>query len=359
MKFKKLLIFFLIIVLVIITAVSGSGQEEKKKELTFGVIMRDASTDFSKLLIEGFSKQAELFGGVKLTILDSKNDSLRQLELMDDLITMKVDGFIFAGAIDQSAVTPGIEKMNEANIPIVAIDSGPVGGKIVAFVGNDDRVIGHKSGEALIRLLKEKYGEVPEGIIIAVVGDLRDSVYTLCIAGFHEVLDKYPQLTIKEGEGKWDPTDAYPITADLITRWGEKTVGVYIMYDCMAAGAIPALENSGYNTKEMIIVAPGIEEGGYPYLVEGITKAAPSQSMYASSKLVMQVLYDYINGKEAPKPGDTMEMMGVTYDVIEDPLGVGPRVVGRVPVVPWDMPVDDPSIQALQFERLKKFGSVE
>jgi len=58
---------------------------------------------------------------------------MKIMEIMDNFITQKVDGFIMAGAVDLKAIVPGIKKLNEAGIPVIALDTSPEGGKVDYF----------------------------------------------------------------------------------------------------------------------------------------------------------------------------------------------------------------------------------
>ena len=165
--FKKI---FLILLLCIVLTTFAYGAEQ----LTFGMIMREASAPFSRAMILGAENKANELG-VKLIVKDAQNDSIRQLNLMDTFITMGIDGFIFGGAVDQKAIIPGIKNMNENDIPIMAIDTCPVGGRIELFIAVDYKETAHQAAEALIKDLKKKHGgEVPKGVIIEITGALVD-----------------------------------------------------------------------------------------------------------------------------------------------------------------------------------------
>lgn len=332
-------------------AAAPAEEESAEKELKFGVIMRDASASFARVLIAGAQEKADELG-IELIINDSNNDSLLQLNQMDTLISTDVDGFVFGGAVDQAAVIPGIIEFNEAGIPVGAIDSAPTGGDLVAYVGSDHSIVAKRAAEALIRLLEEKYGEVPEGKVMKILGSLSDNVCTQCNTGFHSVVDEYPQLTFVEGEGKWNPTDAGSITADLLTAYGDEIIAVYIMYDLMAPGVIPAIEAAGYDPEDLIIVSQDASAEGLFLMRAGKIDAESIQRHFESAKLVVQLLYDYINGEELPQPDDEFEAEGVTWYVLENPYGEGIYINPDALIVPWDVSIDDPIVMGNITERL-------
>ena len=114
----------------------GQSDSTKGKQLHIGLATRETTAPFSQaMLLAAKQKAAEL--GVKLTILSSDNDNQRHLSIMDNFITMGIDGFICGGVIDPGAIVPGVKKMNENNIPTIAIDNSPLGGKIEYFISFD------------------------------------------------------------------------------------------------------------------------------------------------------------------------------------------------------------------------------
>jgi len=326
-------------------------EEVAEKVLKFGVVMRDASASFARVLIAGTQEKADELG-IELIINDSHNDSLLQLDQMDTLLSTNVDAFVFGGAVDQAAVIPGVIEFNKAGIPVGAIDSAPTGGDLVAYVGSDHSIVAKRAAEALIKLLEEKYGEVPEGKVMKILGNLSDDVCTQCNRGFHSIVDEYPQLTFVEGEGNWNPTDAGSVAADLLTAYGDEIIAVYIMYDLMAPGVIPAIEAAGYDSKDLVIVSQDASAEGLFLMREGKIDAEAIQRHFESAKLNVKLLYDYINGEELPQPGDEFEAEGVTWYVYENPYGKGIHINPDSLIVPWDVGIDDPIVMGNITERL-------
>ena len=122
---KKRLAILLIIIM-IAGAISGCGKDQKepagetaKGTMKIGMIIKDPTAPFEVAFAQGAKdKAAEL--GIDIDIKDGQADSLKIMELMDNYITQRVDGFIMAGAVDLKAIVPGVKKLNEANIPIMA-----------------------------------------------------------------------------------------------------------------------------------------------------------------------------------------------------------------------------------------------
>ena len=73
--------------------------------------------------------------------------------------------------------------------------------------------------------------------------------------GFQSVLDKYPQLTVVQGEGNWNNTDSYNRTSgpyDQIWRSGCRYLCPYPRYHGVS-GVVSAVENAGKNPADYFI----------------------------------------------------------------------------------------------------------
>ena len=137
---------------------SGPGEKAAGEQYVFDDCKR-ADSPLFRLLLRREQKAKEL--GVKVEIW-MQADSLKIMELMDNFIVQKVDGFIMAGAVDLKAIVPGVKKLNEAGIPIIALDTSPEGGKVDLFISFDIEESSKKAAEAFVQGIKERNnGEVP------------------------------------------------------------------------------------------------------------------------------------------------------------------------------------------------------
>ena len=88
------------------------------------MIVKNPTAPYIQAFINGAEQKAKELG-VKVDIKDGQADSLKIMELMDNFIVQKVDGLIMAGAVDLKAIVPGVKRLNEAGIPIIALDTSP------------------------------------------------------------------------------------------------------------------------------------------------------------------------------------------------------------------------------------------
>ncbi|NPV73221.1 MAG: sugar ABC transporter substrate-binding protein [Pelotomaculum sp.] len=329
------------------------------KQITFGMIVKEPTAPFVQAFINGAEQKAKELG-VKVDIKDGQADSLKIMELMDNFIVQKVDGLIMAGAVDLKAIVPGVKKLNEAGIPIIALDTSPEGGKVDLFISFDIEESSKKAAEAFIKGIKDRNnGEVPKGVVIEITGAVEDMFAQACSKGFHAVVDRYPQLTVVQGEGKWNNEDSHKRTSDLLTRYGKEVKGIYVHTpDIMGPGVVSAIEAAGLNPKDFGITGICMGPEGLQLIKEGKILAIVEQPALDSAELAVQYLYDLKTGKGIPKIGDTVTKENALWSpakVIKNPWAdEGAFMVLQGPLVPIEVSPDNPLLWENKLSHLWK-----
>jgi ribose transport system substrate-binding protein len=244
---KTLVLAVALAILVSGTGVWAAGAgEEGSDEMTFGMVIKYPGTPYIEAFIHAAETTAEELG-VNLLVRDGGGDAQQIMNHMDTFIVEGIDGFIMAGAVDQRAIVPGVMTLNEADIPIVAIDTSPEGGEVAYFISADVTSQSAHAAEAFVADNADRHGgEVPEGVIIEITGDVRDMYTRNAHEGVMSVLGEYPQLEVVQGDGKWNNIDSHDRTADLLTRHGDDVVGIYVHTpDIMGPGVVEAVRGAG------------------------------------------------------------------------------------------------------------------
>jgi len=332
---------------------------EAEKKPTFGMIIKEPSAPYIQAFINGAQKKADELG-VKVDIRDGQADSLKIMELMDNFIEQKVDGFIMAGAVDLKAIVPGIKKLNAAGIPVMALDTSPEGGKVDLFISFDIEESSKKAAEAFVQGIKDRNGgKVPEGVVIEITGALEDMFTQACTRGFRAVIDRYPQLKVAQGEGKWNNVDSNQKTTDLLTRYGKKVLGIYVHTpDIMGPGVVTAIETAGLNPKDYGICGICIGPEGLDLIKQGKLLAAVEQPALDSAGLAVEYLYKLKKGEGIPKVGETVVKEGAIWSpakVVKNPWAEeGAFMVLQGPLVPTEVKPDDPRLWENRLSHLWK-----
>lgn len=330
--------------------VASHGFSGEKKVI--GMIVRDIEVPFEQALINGVKKGCKEFG-YTLDAQDGKGDTLQILDHIDTFIMQEIDGFIMAGATDHKGIVPGIEKLNKAGIPVMALDSCPEGGKVDMFITFNNVTMTEKATRIFIEGIKTRNnGAVPEGVVISISGDLMDMVTGLMTQGFNNVMKEYPQLKIAPGEGKWNNDDSYLRTAELLTRYGDEVLGVYVHApDIMGQGAIRAIETAGLDPKKFGVSGIHIGPEFMDYIRDGKALACVAFAGYDYGYLSVKYLDKMFKGQPLPKIGEVIVEEGALWspariydlkDSVPDAQGLYMEVNG--PVVPDEVGPDDPRL---------------
>ena len=100
---------------------SSAGTEEKAEASaeggkTFGITYWTES-DFFKTIANSITEAAAADGN-STVIVNAEQDSAKQIQIVEDFITQGVDA-VFLNPVDRDAITPALELLNEAGIPII------------------------------------------------------------------------------------------------------------------------------------------------------------------------------------------------------------------------------------------------
>jgi len=350
---KKYSLWVCLLILILMMTMSnlaiGQQEKEKEKEISIGLVTKDMTASYQVVMIKAAQKRADELG-IKLIVLSSAGDASRHLDIIDNFITMKVDGVISGTIPDPNAIVPGIKKLNEEGIPVIDIDNAALGGKIEYYIDFDVRDSSARAAEVMMQELKSRNnGQVPSGVVIEVMGELIEGFASECSKGFHSVIDQYKELTVVQGDSQWNNDDAFRIVSDFITRYGDKVVAVYVHApDCMGTGTINAIKRAGMDPKKIVTAGICIGPEGIELLKKGEFTTIVEQPMAVMAEMAVDLLYKIITKQPGlPKIGDTIIEEGEMWspaEVIKSPYAGGAYIKLLGPLVPQEVLPDDPRL---------------
>ena len=146
---------------------------ETDQEYTVGLAMAyGLTTPFYTTLANSFMDEAEKLG-LKVLLADCESDSQVQVGKIENFIAQKVDAMVVLPCDPNDAITPVLEKVFAADIPVMTFDVPPAdGAKYLATFATDAYALGYAVGESLTRMALETFpeGEIEFGIIGGVQG---------------------------------------------------------------------------------------------------------------------------------------------------------------------------------------------
>lgn len=204
----------------------------------FAVITPSHDNPFFKAEADAAAARARELGyEVMVNVHD--DDANKQDQLIDVAIARKVSAIVLDNAGADASVA-AIAKAKAAGIPTILIDREiNVTGVAAAQIVSNNYQGATLGAEEFVRLLGEK------GRYIELVGRESDTNADVRSRGFHDVLDKYPDLKmVARQSANWDQREAFQKTETLI-QGNRDIAGVIAGNDTMALGAMAALKGAG------------------------------------------------------------------------------------------------------------------
>ena len=295
----------------------GSGDEVTTYKV--GVAIYDYNDNFMTLYrqeIEAYFKTLET-DTVKyeLSIQDGKNDMATQTAQIDTFITQEMD-VIICNLVQTSSAEVIIEKVVDADIPLILINREPLGddgdmsypGIInnpkVCYVGADARQSGTYQGEIVLAL--DNKGDMNgDGVVkyVMIIGDPENpdaqyrtefSIKALTDAGV-AVEELY------SGLGNWAQEKGQQIAATALSQFGNEIDIIFCNNDGMALGAAESIAAAGRTV-------------GQDILLLGVDALPECQEMVQNGTMTGTVLNDHIGQSHAAVDAAVASLKGETLE---------------------------------------------
>jgi D-ribose-binding periplasmic protein len=288
---KKIILSVLLFVLLF--ACGNNKENENKsggngKSKKIGVVLSTLNNPFFVTLKEGIEEKAKELN-YELIIIDSQDDSAKELSSVEDLVTKGVD-LILINPTDSDAVGNAIKIANEAKIPVVTLDRAANSGEVVAHVASNNVKGGEMAGNFIIEKLGGK-GKVVEleGIAGTTAARERGEGFNKAINGKLEVVAKQT--------ADFDRTKGLSVMENILQAQPE-IQAVFAHNDEMALGALKAVEASKRN---IIIVGFDAIEDAVKAVQDGKLAATVAQQPKLIGALGIETAFKILNGEKVEK----------------------------------------------------------
>ena len=216
------------------------------------VFTKNQTNPFFQAFRLGADSAAKQMGASTTHYIPTKPDSIpEQLSSIDDVVVKKPNGIVLI-PVDYKAISPGVKKINEANITVVNATDRSEGGNFANFVGAHDYNTAFAAGTALVKALNGK------GNVIIVEGVRGVLGNTDRVRGFKNAIEKSPDIKLLASQpANYQRLQALQVMENLMQTY-PKIDGVLAANDAMATGIAEALE--GANRKALIVGINGSKE---------------------------------------------------------------------------------------------------
>lgn len=248
--------------------------------------------------------------GLQLTVLSADFDASKQAQQFDQAIAQK-PAVIIVAAVDATAVVPSLLKAKQANIPVVASNTGvdASGTQYTAgFTGPNDELEGQEAAKLMATAVNKT------GSVAIVEGALGTTAQINRSKGFTEQLAKdAPGVKILGKQtGAWDKDKARTAAAAFITRFGTSLTAIFAEDDTMASGVAQAVSDAG-KASSITVVGLGGSTQGFDGIKDGSIYGTIIQSPKQDAEYAAQAAADLIAGKTLPAT-NYLKPISVTKD---------------------------------------------
>ena len=297
----------------------GSEVLVPDKKLTIGFIPKALENEFWQMVDDGIQEEVDKMNEAGFDVtLDTvspqgETDYEGQLSIMTDMVNKGYDAII-VGPITDSNCVPGIERAQEAGIPVIPVwvefKDDPY---VNICVGSN----AYAEGQAAAEYFAEKIGD--EGGQVAVITGIASNPITPeRTNGFSEYFEKndlYIEV-VDVQNGDWDSSKAKDV-ADTMLKAYPDLKGIYCNNDTMAMGVVEAVR--GADKMDEVIV------GGTDAISEALTSIKEGDLDYTTNnfphyvgKIALVEAIRTLAGENLPE-NITTPVAGMSSDNIDTP----------------------------------------
>ena len=284
---------------------------------TIAVLTKNQTNPFFQAERVGAAKAAAEMHAKVLQYVPTQPDSIpEQMSQIDDVVTKKPDAIVMV-PVDYKAMVAGVQKINDAKIPVVNVTDRSAGGDFVAFVGADDYSIAKATGEVLLKAMGGK------GDVIIIEGVRGAATAQDRLRGFKDAIAEFPGVKLAASQpGNYQRLQAMQVMENLLQAT-PNVAGVMAANDAMAIGAMDALADA--NSKALIVGINGTKEA-VDAIKAGKMLASGDYNGFVQGCIGTMIAIRYLRHEPVPKK--------VTQPSV---------VVEKTNLGPYDVPVDQRS----------------
>ena len=269
------------------TSASGTSGQAKSGNKNAIMIMSTLNNPFFVSVKNGAVAEAST-KGIKLDVLNANNSDSTALNLATTALA-KQPGILIIDPVGSQSATASVTEANSVNIPVMAFDRHPDGGKLATFVGYEAIQAGRNAADALAKGMGNK------GAIVEIQGILGTNVAQDRSKGFEEEIAKYPNIkTVAKQAADFDRGKALNVMTNILQA-NPGIQGVYAANDEMAMGVLAALKSRNLAGKVVLVGNDGISDA-LAAIDAGEMYATNAESPFALGQQVTDLAANVMGG---------------------------------------------------------------
>jgi len=301
----------LLVALLVFAASMGlwaEGASDGAQSLHIGVAAANFDDKWMSYMHDGFRKAGQEFG-VKITMVDGKNDLAVQQSKIDTFITQGVDAIVIV-PVDAKSIGPILDETESAGIPLVAVNripEEPYFSRLATYVGSAEVIAGTMQAEKIAELLDGK------GSVVIMNGELGHPGMLGRTQGNKDVLANYPGISIaRENTAEWSRAKGIVLMENWIQA-GIKIDAVLANNDEMAIGAAMALEQVGM-LDDVLVAGVDATPDALEFMEEGKLDVTVFQDAYGQGRGGVEAAIKAARGETLP------DFWEIPYEIVTPDL---------------------------------------
>ena len=269
--------------------IDGEGEDaESAGNGSIGLSVSTLNNPFFVSLAEGAEEAAEK-AGVKLAVADAGDDSAKQQNDIEDLISRNVSVLI-VNPVDSDAVAPAVQNAVSLGIKVISVDRVVNGVDVDCQIASDNVAGAKIATEYLIE-------QIGEGAKVAELQGVPGASATIDRgAGFHEAADEVLDVAASQS-ANFERAEGMSVMENILQSEPELK-GVFAHNDEMALGALQAIAAS---KKDIKVVGFDATDDAVNEVKAGKMTATVAQKPELMGETAIQTAIKLIAGEEVEK----------------------------------------------------------
>lgn len=286
------------------------GPVEASEEYRIAFMQPYPNLTFWQILQAALEERAAAAGVEVDVIALSSGDVSEQVSQMEDAVTQGYDGIIL-GTIDAAGIVPGIEAANEADIPVLAVDTAPAGGELVSLVQTDNVAAAGVAGAFIAEQIDGS------GKVLNLQGDLANQTGQARSEGVEAALAEFPEIEVISQTTNWQQDQAVAVTENVLTSDPE-IAAIFAASDDPALGALQVIEEAGRD--DIVLVGFDANPEAVQAVASGRFAGEIAQFPAVMGAVGVDLLVRHLNGEEVPELVDSGSAL-ITQENVDQFLG--------------------------------------
>ncbi len=298
MKSLKLIVLSIIMVFGFVSCVGSNSNVENKNsdKKVIGFSVSTLNNPFFVTLTESAKQKASELG-LELIVVNAGDDSAKQINDIEDLISKKIDVLV-VNPVDSDAVSSAVYDAKTNGIKVVSVDRNVNGVEVDSAVSSDNVLGAELATNYLVEL-------VGEGSKVAELRGVEGTSATIDRGkGFHNIADEKLDV-VSSQTANFNRAEGLSVTENILQA-NPDIKGIFAHNDEMALGAIEAIDG-----RDIIVIGFDATDDAKVSISEGKMSATVAQKPDVMGEVAIETSLKLINGEEVDK------VIGVEVEVVK------------------------------------------